>query len=349
MSPFWNLQIDALAKCRGFCFTPMSEQIFINDFDEFVSVKPGEAFRLFKYGDIYKGGKKRTVSKDKPFKLPHFKPPIKLGSHDETTPAGGFITSLEMRDDGVYCIPELNEKGVEAFEDGSYRYHSPEVIWEGGYIEDPETGNKIHGPLIVGLAMMHTPHLGEQTAFYSYQISEDNNMSELTQVVEKNTTVIEKFMSLLGKQPEPEPENEPDNFEAIQAERDDFKAQLERFTAEKEKADLMSAIRGEFDTEEYGMAYIELGKAKESAEMLAGMTEDQRKWVIDNFKAMSAQIKESALTDELGDDDPLEGGADAFDAAIKAYAAEKSVSYADALAAVAKEKPELYASYREDE
>jgi hypothetical protein len=104
--------------------------------DDYVATKTGTGYRLFPFGVIYKNGKRREITPEfaSQFKLPHFKPPIKLGSHDDPTPAGGHIVALEVRADGLYAIPEWNEKGEISNTDGAYRYHSPEVIWNDGAI-----------------------------------------------------------------------------------------------------------------------------------------------------------------------------------------------------------------------
>ncbi len=319
------------------------EQIFIEDAEQYATVKPGEPFRLFKWGNIYKGGKKRTVSKDKPFHLPHFKPPIKLGSHREETPAGGFLTGLEVRDDGVWAVPEFTEQGLKAWEQGDYRYHSPEVIWEGGYIENPETGDKIEGPLIVGVALTHTPHLGESTALYTYQ--EQNDMSEQLETVP--VSVFEKFMALFAKKDEPELEPEetpeiPEEFTLAVQERDEYKARIEQMEAEQAEQELFAAVRSEFETEEYGAAFSQM--ADEAVEKLAKLDEDTRVWIIEKFKALSAQVaEEEVLTKEIGEDVQVQTD---FNAAVLEYAKEHDMPYQEAVKVVAKEMPELFAAYK---
>ena len=72
--------------------------------DDFVNVRPGDPFRLLPFGTLIKGGKKRNITPElaAKFKLPHFKPPIKLGLHNYETPAGGHITGLFVGKDGLY-------------------------------------------------------------------------------------------------------------------------------------------------------------------------------------------------------------------------------------------------------
>ena len=318
-----------------------------------MNVRPGEAFRLFPFGKLVKGGKTRDITPElaRQFKLPHFKPPIKLGSHAEETPAGGHIKSLEVRNDGLYAIPEFTDKGTKALDDGDYRYHSPEVIWEGGF-EDPDGGPLIEGPLIVGDALLHSPHLGEATALY--QVTIEKGDEPMSDVVQMPTKVWDQFMAKVFPEkqeipgPKPEvPEVDVEKFEALQTESDGYKAKIESMEADQELQEMMSTIAGEFDTEEYGAAFIELGKAEESAEVLASLDDKQRSWVMTNFKALSKQIDESALIKEKGtigegiDDDDAVG---MLNAVVLAKQKEEKVSYNEAMELVKAEQPELVES-----
>lgn len=332
---------------------------------EYVSTQPGEAYRLFPFGKVYKGGKCREITPEyaAQFHLPHFKPAIKLGSHKEETPAGGHIVGLEVRADGLYAIPEMNEHGVEALADGAYRYHSPEVIWEGGF-EDPSTGKLIAGPLIIGDALLHMPHLGEAAALYSVeQTGKDDPMAEETVNVPKGLwdKILDRLDGLFGGtkldigtaelQPVIEAGVKLEAFDAMKVERDNFAAQLAALQTEKEqleaarvaselKSGLVSTLQ---QREQYGAAWVELTKAQEAADMLSSMGEEQRAWVMRQFGALAMQIKESALVGEIGSEG--QGVADprmALDTAIKARAAEKSIDYNTAQIQLAAEKPELF-------
>ena len=311
--------------------------------DEYVNVTAGEPYRLFPFGKIIKGGKTREITRElaAKFKLPHFKPPIKLGSHKDETPAGGFITGLEVRSDGLYARIETTEKGAKAFSEGDYRYHSPEIIWSGS-LEDPKTGEEIKAPLIVGDAILHTPHLGEATAFYSIE-KEQSKMEKETVEVPKGLwqRIEERFFA--EPQEEPKKDEQPavdvEKFAALEAERDELTAKLKAIEAEKAKTALVEQFA----------AQLKETKVKEGAEMLAGMTDEQSKWVVEQFKALSAQIDESKLTGELGSDKNglPDNPAAAFDTAVKAYQKEHDgVDYNTALQAVVATQPELYAAYR---
>lgn len=315
--------------------------------DEFVTVSPGDPFRLFPWGAIVKGGKRREIKPGMGFKLPHFKPAIKLGSHDDVTPAGGHIVGLEEREDGLYALPELNDRGVSALREGAYRYHSPEVIWEGAGFEDPTTGESIPGPLIVGDALLHMPHLGEAAALYSVQ----TEVIDMTDTVTVPAGLWEKFMSkLFPDKPEEDapapvealstdPPEQPDKYEALAAERDQYKAELDALKAEADKKARVDAFA----------AQLAETKAEPNAEILASMTDEQAAWVVQQFKALSAQVNESALTGEIGSEGkglPTDPAA-ALDLAVKAFAAEHKLEYAQALQRVAVEQPELYRAYSE--
>lgn len=310
--------------------------------DNYVSTKPGDAYRLFPFGRIVKNGKAREITPEYAarFRLPHFKPPMKLGSHNETTPAGGHIIALEVRSDGLYAIPELTDGGAKALSDGAYRYHSPEVIWDGGSLEDPTTGQAINGPLIVGDALLHTPHLGEATALYSIEpiTLGGETMSEETVQVPKS--MWDKFTAWFSKRVDEEqpalvaePTVQTDNFAAIQAERDEFKAKLDKMEAEASHKTRVEAFG----------AKLSETLVKDGAEMLASMTDEQSAWVLKNFSALSAQVKANdRLTEEIGSTSSAPSGASAIQSAIEGVMSDRKIGYPEAFMAVTRERPELF-------
>lgn len=328
----------------------MAETVYL--IDEYVSTTAGEPYRLFPFGALYKGGKKRVIDAAYAarFRLPHFKPPIKLGSHEEATPAGGQIIGLEVRADGLYAIPELTDQGAAALSRGDYRYHSPEVIWETGGLEDPATGEILAGPLIVGDALLHTPHLGEAAALYSIEpVGEEHDMADENVSVPK--PIWDKFTAWLDNltaprnETPPAPVVEPEQLTALTTERDQYKAELETLRAEQAAANERAAIVAQLqDQEKFGGMYIELGKAEEAAGMLSGMNADQRDWVMRTFSAHAAQINTSALYSERGSTGAgaVSDPSAALDAEIKRVATEKKIGYHEAFAIVGAEKPEMF-------
>ena len=243
-----------------------TEQVFISN-ESYVNVTPGEAVRLFPFGELKRGGVTRNITPAlaSRFRLPNFKPPIKLGSHADEAPAGGHIIGLEVRDDGVYALTETTPKGRLAFDEGDYRYHSPEVIWDEP-MEMPD-GSKVEPPIILGMALLHTPYLGEAAAIYTHK-EKELEMPEETVAVPR--TLWDSVVSLFSQKPpapkSEEPSIKPEEFTALQKERDDYAAKIEAMEAERAKAELLTAIRGEFATEEYGAAFTSL-VAGEDAEI----------------------------------------------------------------------------------
>jgi hypothetical protein len=313
--------------------------------DEYVTTKAGQAYRLFPFGKIIKNGKTREITPDiaSQFKLPHFKPAVKLGSHDDATPAGGHIVALEVRADGLYAIPEWNEKGEIALTDGAYRYHSPEVIWSDGAIEDPTSGAMINGPLIVGDALLHMPHLGEATALYSIEptTTEEIPMSENVTIPQN---MWDKFIApLFAREPEVKEvvkTVEPEDYAATKIERDELKAKIEA----QEAAGARKARVEKFTAE--------LGETKADpalSDLLADLPDEKAEAIMRQFKALSEQINETALTGEAGvegkgevttDDPKLD-----FNRVVVNLAEEKSINYNAAFEQVKSAQPDLFLAW----
>lgn len=316
---------------------------------EYVTVQPGEPFRLLPFGRLVKNGKAREITADiaRRFRLPHFRPPIKLGSHRDETPAGGHIVALEVREDGLYAVPEFNDEGTAALARGAYRYHSPEIVWEGGY-EDPATGVMQDGPLIVGDAFLHTPHLGEAAALYAAEIETIEGEKDMT--TETVTVPVSWLDRLLGRvteaQPEPEPKGNPptaltatvdvDKFAAVQAERDDLAAKIEKM-----ESDQAQAVRVEkFESE---LAGTSLAEDKDLPALLAGLSDEVAAEVLRRFKALAAQETVAALTADVGHaGNPATGDpVGDLDKVVRSVMAKDNLDYNRALGKLAAEQPEL--------
>ena len=314
--------------------------------DKFVTVQAGDAFRLLRYGPLVKGGRKRVITPElaSRFRLPHFKPPLKLGSHKDETAAGGHIVALEVRDDGLWAVPEYNEEGAAAVRRGAFRYQSPEIVWEGGF-EDPETGKVIEAPLIVGAALLHTPHLGEAAALYS---TEEISMYENDEQV--SVGLLEKLMAILrGPQATVElaaepvaveteaaaPAIAPDEYAAVVAQRDELAAELEAMKVQKERAARVELFEGE-------LAETPLSADGELHELLAGLGDDVAQALLKRLKALSAQSKVAELTADVGaSENPAGSPAEMLQAAIAARRAETKDDYIAALNYVRQTQPEL--------
>jgi phage I-like protein len=310
--------------------------------DNYVATRTGQAYRLFPFGVIFKNGKRREITPElaSQFKLPHFRPPVKLGSHNDETPAGGHIVALEVREDGLYVVPEWNEAGDKAMQDGAYRYHSPEVIWDDGAIENPTDGSMINGPLVLGDALLHTPHLGEATALYSIEptSTEEIKMNENVTIPQ---SLWDKFIApLFAKEPEVKEivkEVEPEDYAATKIERDELKAKI----AEQETAVARGARVEKFTAD------LKETKADPAlADLLADLPEEKAEAIMRQFKALSAQVDETALTEEKGSDGASGLATDdpqaAFNAAVLSISQEKGIYYHVAFEQVKKDQPDLF-------
>lgn len=327
----------------------MNETFYL--IDEFVTVTPGKAFRLFPFGRLVKNGTVREITRQlaERFRLPHFKPPIKLGSHAETTAAGGHIVALEVRDDGLYAVPEYTEEGNEALAKGAYRYHSPEVVWD-GWLENPLTGEKIEGPMIVGDALLHTPHLGEATALYSIDVIEGDEIMTTNQDM-VSISALERLKewftnstppSVAEQEPqhqEPQPtENYQAQYEAKQAEAEQLAARINEYEAREQLQERVTHFAAEFK---------EVEAVKENQElfsMLAGFPEETAERLTVIIKALAEQVRVSNLTADVGNAGRADGGDPVaeFDAAIKQVMKDEGVNYAQALEVVRVKQPDVF-------
>jgi hypothetical protein len=322
----------------------MSDSFFT--IENFVTAKPGDPYRLLPYGTISKGGRKVNITPEfaAKLRLPHYKPPIKLGSHAETTPAGGHIVALEAREDGIYAIPEYVPAGERALADGNYRYHSPEVLFQ-GYMEATD-GTKMYAPLILGDALLHSPHLGELSALYTAEVTQELHMSENVTVP---ASLFEKFMSKFFPEtpapvepPAPEAPVVPEAFaaqlSAAQAEVEEYKTKL----AAREQADALAARVTSFTAE---LAAVKVDTAL--ATLLAALPDETTAPLMVAFKALSEQVKESNLTAPVGTQAPAGTNADpreALNAAVLAKMGEMKTDYNAALELVRAEQPDLFAA-----
>lgn len=318
--------------------------------DVFVATRPGTPYLWLPIGPLKKGDKDRTVTAElaAKFKLPHFQPPIKLGSHEETTPAGGHIVGFEVRADGIWVTPSLVPNGEKALADGAYKYHSPEIIWEDGRIQDPVSGKMIEGPFIMGDAFLHTPHLGERAALYS-ALTKENNMTE-------TMTVPTSWFERLFTKPEP---TQPDkngtevDIDALKVKAtkaDELQTELDTLKANATKTAQLTALTTELsDVKKYG-ALFGGEAAKTYAEHFSAVPEAVREPILQKFRAMSAQLDEAKLAGwhpgKTGEEGAGQANAtELFDAAVKTIAKEKNISYAQATIVAIKEKKELFDAY----
>lgn len=320
--------------------------------DSFVTTTAGQPIRLFPYGKVVKNGRMHVISPTTPFRLPHFRPPIKLGSHASETPAGGHLLSIFPGKDGWYAQPEYTEKGMLAIAEGHYRYQSPEVIWEDGGLEDPKTGEVLSGPLIVGAALLHTPHLGEEAALYSVEPIGGTTMNDITvpqPVFERLWTAFTSWLEGGGTgnrdaqerpasdAPSP-PAVSPDEFAALRQEKEDMAARLLALEAERGREKRVAHFSAELR---------KAGLENEAmAAVLAGLPDEAAGPVLQEYKALLEQVRVSNLTADVGlSGDPNTGDATtAFNAEVETVMRDKNLTYDKAYDEVKRARPQLYAA-----
>lgn len=310
--------------------------------DHYVTVTPGDPIKLFPIKSIFKNGVERTADLVRSLKLPHFKPVIKRGSHAEDAPALGYITNLFESDGWLMGETEWTPKGLAEMEEGTFRYLSPEVIWD-GEMEDSSTGDWLSGPLLVGAAALHMPALGAAASFYTVETTE----VDMTEHDEKvSVGALEKIKELFGapKQepkeqdpPAPQVDGSVEKYEAAQQEIELLQAQIAEFMAQDEKGQRVDHFAAEFKDAEA------VAGDKELHELLAGIDEDVAEKLVVKFKALSAQINESNLTGAVGrnhqqDEDPQT----ALYSAIEELANEKEIPFHEAANMIARTRPELF-------
>lgn len=322
----------------------MNDSIFV--VDRYLTLTPGEPIRLLPIGKLVKNGNARELTKEflAKFKLPGWFPAIKLGSHEDETPAGGHITDLEVREDGLWGIPELNDEGRKALEEGRYRYFSPEILWS-GYIENSETGDKIEGPVLMGLALLHNPHLAQRASLYHVEAIDEGviQMAETNQDM-VSVGALERLKEFFApaQPPAPEPQEvqtpEPVEVQTFAAEYQEAQAQVDQLTAQ-----IAEMQQAQARNERIATYSADLGNyaGEELVGILADMPEEQADVVMQAFRALAAQA--DAITEEVGASGTQTPGTvqERVNAAIDAYMADHKVDRQTAAAAVAKEQPEL--------
>ena len=147
--------------------------------------------------------------------------------------------------------------------------------------------------------------------------------------------------------PEPNPAAIPEDYSAAVKERDELKAKIEKIEAEKLHAETVSKLTADLQNKEKFSAEFGGTAAGEAAEILAGMTEDQQKWVTTRLAAMAKRIDYSKLTTELGSDgaNVINNPVQAFNAAVESKMKTMHVDYPTALKMVSDETPDLLKAY----
>lgn len=111
----------------------------------------------------------------------------------EEYPAQGWITAVEMRDNGLWGSVEWNELGKQTLSDKQYKFISPEFYT---MYEDPQT-HEIYRNVLIGAALTKSPYFKELEAVIfsdkniknKFNENKNNNMN-LTDLIAKDIATL---------------------------------------------------------------------------------------------------------------------------------------------------------------
>lgn len=256
---------------------------------------------------------------------------------------------MEAGADGLYGLVSLTEKGKKVIADKDYRYHSPEVIWEGGALENPATGELINGPLLVGVALLHNPHLGNDAALY--HVEEQKIVEDKMENTEKTFPItFQQLKELFWRKDEVidevkvEPSPDINEFAAKIKEREEQIELLQTQIAEFEYANVRKGRVAHFAQEL-------VNEGDEIHNLLADLDEEVAEKLTSRFKALYAQAKQEVdvAAGVPGNTEQNVTPAEALNATVLKFASENKVSYPAALNAILAERPDLAKQYYEME
>ena len=126
----------------------------------------------------------------------------------------------------------------------------------------------------------------------------------------------------------------PEDYETAKKERDEYASKLAQIEAEKNRAARV---------EKFSAALKETKVNFELSELLADLPDEKAEAIMKEFKALSAQIDESKLTQEQGTEGEAETDPKAaFNAAVLAMSAEKKINYNAAFEQMKAAQPDLF-------
>ena len=152
----------------------MSQVLWVDPF-EYIE---GKAFRIFPIKKAKRGEREIDVTRERLTQMkenydsdrPRWRIPIYAGHPTDTQPDPpklGNASQLELRDDGLYVIPEFTGEGKSLVEDGKYQYCSPGVLWSvNGSLYTDEQGNEFDN-VIDHIALTNKPFWGKETMVFS--------------------------------------------------------------------------------------------------------------------------------------------------------------------------------------
>lgn len=165
----------AIAICR--VSMKMSEEPMIRWVEPF-AYQAGKPFRVMPLGTFKRGDRTLTITKDDLQQMaanfeggrPRWKVPLYFGhptAEQPDPPKAGNVASVEVRDDGLYAVPEYTDKGKTSVEAGEYQFTSPGVLWnKNGSAYVDEQGRQFDN-VIEHVALTNRPFFGSHVALFS--------------------------------------------------------------------------------------------------------------------------------------------------------------------------------------
>ena len=305
----------------------------------------GAPFRIFPVGEFKRGDRTLDLTKERLAEMksnyeanrPRWKAPIYGGHPTETQPDPpklGNVSSLELRDDGLYALPEYNDSGTRLISDESYQYVSPGVLWKlAGAAYTDEQGNEFDN-VLDHLALTNRPYFGSKTALFSSDESlarEGNLITDILSEVKSSITELFKdFKSEVKvKEKESETMTEPivkvEDFNALKTQMETLsaerKAEAEKFAAElataKVRADTLEAenkkqseklaetvkarrldlLKTQADT--FAHLPIERDEFAEKFYVLETSLPEDAKWFIEKFANFETLLAQASLFSQI--------------------------------------------------
>jgi len=250
----------------------------------------GAPFRVFPVGEFKRGERTLDLTKERLAEMksnyeagrPRWKAPIYARHPTDAQPDPpklGNVSSLELKDDGLYAIPEYNDNGTKLIGDESYQYVSPGVLWQlAGAKYADEQGNEFDN-VLDHVALTNHPFFGNQTAIFSSDeslVKEGNLIIDILNEVKSNIAGLFRDLKAevkVGEHKKKEEQESDTMTEPI--------VKVEDFNALKTQMETMSAER-KAEAEKFA---AELATAKVRADTLEAENKKQSEKLAETVKA----------------------------------------------------------------
>ncbi len=275
--------------------------------------QPGSPFRIFPIGSFKREDRTIELTSDKLKRIkdnyeqmrPRWHIPIYPGHPTEAQPDPpkiGNIASLDVREDGLYAMPEFTEEGKRLVESGAYEYCSPGILWSGYRDED---GKEYDTEVMDHLALSNKPFFGSRTAIFS---SDEALMKENDAFAQFKEWFTELFKdlnlgktSILPKTDNKDAASEPDEVPALKGKSNMAETTVTDTFDAKAKIDELTAKLGEQAEEFKAAQEISLAEKKRADEFAVALTHERKTRrvselyrVAESFAALPIQLDEFA-------------------------------------------------------